>query len=134
MAVCPSSIIATMEVVVVKLRRYGEKIPKDEISGAPRVRGFMAIKYWRLKDGRVDTMIKELILLPHEGANCGPTLKLTAPDQTRLDGMDMVYVGTETVEGVEYPQAWWVRCDPRPIGNGVVPYDRDYANAGKRAS
>jgi len=127
------SIIAAMEVVVVKLRRHGEKIPRDELDAQPRVRGFMAIHYWRLKDGRVDMTIKELILLPHEGANCNPILLLNAPDQTRLDGMDMVYVGTEKIDGVEYPQAWWVKCDPRPAGNGVIPYDRDYATAGKRA-
>lgn len=121
-----------MEVTVVKLRRYGEKIPKEELGAQPRVHGFMSINYWRLKDGRVDTMIKELILLPSEGATCSPTMRLTSPDQTRLDGMDMVYVGTERVDDVDYPQAWWVKCDPRATGNGVIPYD--YGHAGKRAT
>ncbi len=118
-----------MEVTIVKLRQDGEKLSREQLEAAPRVHGFMAISYWRLKDGRVDMMIKELILLPHEGANCNPILKLKSPDQTRLDGMDMVYVGTEKVDGVEYPQAWWVKVDIRPVGNGVIPY----ASAGKRA-
>ena len=118
-----------MEVTVVKLRSMGTKLSPEQLEAAPRVHGFMAIKYWRLKDGQVDMMIKELILQPHEGANCNPTLTLKSPDQTRLDGMDMVYVGTEKLEGVEHSQAWWVKLDIRPVGNGVIPY----AYAGKRA-
>jgi|GEM_PF-2951564 len=66
-----------MEVTVVKLRLEGVKLTPEQLKEAPRVHGFMAIKYWRLKDGRVDMMIKELILLPHEGAHCNPTLTLT---------------------------------------------------------
>ncbi len=80
-----------MEVTVVKLRRSGEKIAHEALGAEPRVHGFMAINYWRLNDGRVDVMVKELVLMPHEDANCRPILLLTSPDQTRLDGDDMVY-------------------------------------------
>lgn len=36
---------------------------------------------------------------------------------------DAVSVGTEKIDGIEYRQGWWVKCDPRPVGNGVIPYD-----------
>ena len=118
-----------MEVTVVTMRRAGIKLSKDELKAAARVHGFMSIKYWHLKNGREDRKVKELILLPAENAACRPILTLTDADQTHLEGMQMVYVGTEQIDGVGYPQAWWVKCDPRPVANSVVPY----ANAGKRA-
>jgi hypothetical protein len=31
-------------------------------------------------------------------------MKLTSPDETQLNGTDMVYVG------VDCPQAWWVKA------------------------
>ncbi len=71
--------LSEMEVTVVKLRHDGEKLSREQLDAAPRVQGFIAIKYWRLQNGRVDTMIKELILQPHEGANCNPTLTLRSP-------------------------------------------------------
>ena len=47
-------------------------------------------------------------------ATSRPTATLTGPMQTKLKGNEMVYVGTETVAGVEYPQAWWCRLARRP--------------------
>ena len=123
-----------MEVVVVKLRRHGKKIPKDELGAEPRVRGFMSIEYWILENGREPRRkIKELRVHSVENAHCSPLLSLTSADQTQLKGMDMVYVGTERIDGVEYPQAWWVKCDARPAVSGVMPYNHDYATAGKCA-
>jgi hypothetical protein len=115
-----------MEVTVVKLRRHGIKIAKEALDAEPHVHGFLAIKYWHLKNGREDRKVKELILQSAEGAHCSPILTLTDADQTQLKGVDMVYVGTERVGDQVYPQAWWVKCDPSPVSNGVVPY----ANAG----
>jgi len=105
-----------MEVTVVKLRRDGIKIPKAQLDTELRIHGFMSIKYWRLADGRVDMMVKELVVLPSEDATCSPMLTLKWPEQTRLKGMNMVYVGTEKIHDVERQQAWWVSVDMRQTG------------------
>ena len=110
-----------MEVTVVKLRRAGIKIPRAQLDAEPRVHGFMSIRYWILENGREPRRkIKELMVHSVPDAHCSALACLTDPVQTRLKGMDMVYVGVEGVDGVEYSQAWWVKCDPRPVGNGVV--------------
>jgi hypothetical protein len=121
-----------MEVTVVRLRRFGVEIPKAQLDAEPRVRGFMSIEYRILENGKEPRRkIKELQVHSVENANCSPMMTLNSPDQTQLKGTDMMYVGTERVDGVEYPQAWWVRCDPSPPSNGVRP--TEYASAGKRA-
>ena len=103
-----------MEVSVVRLRRLGAKIPKAQLDAEPRTRGFMSIHYWILENGHEPRRkIKELRVHSAPDAHCSPLLSLTSADQTQLKGMDMVYVGTERIDGVEYRQAWWVRCDAR---------------------
>lgn len=118
-----------MEVTEVKLRRRGVKIERDKLDAEPRVHGFMSIHYWILENGREPPRkVKELLVHSSADAHCSAPLTLTGADQTQLEGLDMVYVGTERIDGIEYPQAWWVKNDPRPAQNGVP-----YAYAGKRA-
>lgn len=122
-----------MEVTVVKMRRNGEKLSPEELERAARVHGFMEIKYWILNNGKEPRRkVKELILKSSPTATSQPALTLTDPEQTQLKDDDMVYIGTETENGQPYLQSWWVKHDPRPVGNGVVPYE--YPGAGKRAS
>ena len=122
-----------MEVTVVRLRRLGRKIPKEQLDSEPRVHGFMSLHYWILENGREPRRtMKELLVHSAPNAHCSALLCLVGADQTKLRGLDMVYTGTERIDGVEYPQAWWVRYDPCSPSNGVRSHD--YASAGKRSS
>jgi hypothetical protein len=117
-----------MEVTVVKLRHEGKKLSPAQLEAAPRMHGFMCIDYWHLKNGQEDRRVKELLLKAAEDATARPMLTLTDPEQTQLKGVDMVYTGTEKLDGVVYQQAWWVKLDVRPASN-MSPY----AYSGKRA-
>jgi hypothetical protein len=93
-----------MEVTVVRLRRNGFKIPRDNLDAESRERGHLSIHYWHLKDHHEDRVIRELVSKSTPTATCQPIMKLTSPDETQLNGTDMVYVG------VDCPQAWWVKA------------------------
>lgn len=100
-----------MEVTVVRLRRHGANIPRERLDSEARQRGHLSIYYWHLKNHREERKVKELVLKSDPKATCQPVMRLEAPDQTQLEGMDMVYVGIERVDGVEYRQAWWVKAE-----------------------
>lgn len=105
-----------MEVMIVKLRHMGKKLSPEEVKAAPRTRGFIAIKYWILKNAQEDRRVKELVL-HSDRADASPIItRLQDVEQTRLKGIDMVYVGRELVETKHYPQAWWVTLCGRGAG------------------
>ena len=106
-----------MEVTVIKLRELGRKLPEERVRAEPPLRGHLEIAHWHLKNHTEDRIVKELVLKTAPTATCAPTARLVNAQQTRLKGDDMVYVGTETVAGVVYAQAWWCRLAPqRPAG------------------
>lgn len=100
-----------MHVEVVRLRERGVKLSREALA-AP-VAGCLAMRYWTLKNAHEHREVCEVTLrVGYSPQNPEMIPPLQDARVSKIDANGMVIVGTERVDRVQFPQAWW--CRPIP--------------------
>jgi len=99
-----------MRVEVIELRRLGRKLHKEELDKP--ICGCLVIENWTLSQGEKRT-VREASLRRTYCKGEPPLLdSLQDVIVTRVTERGMVIVGSQSIKGTQYIQAWWVsnRC------------------------
>ena len=103
-----------MEVSAFRLRERGQKLSREQVNAAAPMVGFLRMDIWHLKNETEDRKVRCLQIKTADNVSSSALLIMNDVEITRLQGNDMVFVGTERVSGELFKQALWVRLQALP--------------------